>query len=186
MSNENGNGDRPSRPSTPLEAVEARIAARMQAEPLLVGATIPAPEGLEVEEESPITEDDPLSSWKKRVPGKPVTLEQVHAGLIATCEYSEAAIEGGIKMAADVHEVVQTVDLRTQQIAMLTAKVETNSSHTHKVDEELSSANKMLSEVRRDVQFLKDDMREVKETTKKIPAIIDMLGEILARLPEKQ
>jgi hypothetical protein len=140
-----------------------------------------------MEEEEPLSSSDdidPLTEWKRRVPGKAVTLEQVHSGLIATCEYSEAAIEGGIKMAADVHEVVQTVALRTHQIEVLTAKVEVNSAFMNKVDEELASNNKALHEVRKDVQFLKDDLREVRDATRQIPAIKDMLGEILARLPE--
>lgn len=136
------------------------------------------------EDDPPTSSDDPLTAWKRRKPGEPVTLEQIHAGLIATCEYSEAAIEGGIKMAADVHEVVQTVELRSQQIAILTSRLETSISHVHKVDDELADNTKILAEVRKDVQFLKDDMREVKEHSKQIPAIKDMLGEILARLPE--
>ena len=181
------NGEKPSRPSSPLEAVEQRIAARHSEEDALqVGVllTEPSPPMVEEGEGPPSTEDDPLTSWKKRTPGKPITMEQLHSGLIATCEYSEAAIEGGIKMAADVHEVVQTVELRTQQIAMLSAKVETNTTFVHRVDEELSVNNKQLAEVRRDVQFLKDDVREIKAAVGKIPAVIEMLGEILARLPE--
>lgn len=184
------NGEKPSRPSSPLENVESRIAARQAMETLHVeeyASEYPSNySSVSKEEEAPITEDDPLTAWKKRVPGKPITLEQIHAGLLATCEYSEAAIEGGIKMATDVHEIVRTVDARTQQIATLTAKAESTSKFVHKVDEELATNNKLLAEVRKDVQFLKDDVREIKEVSRQIPAIKDMLGEILARLPEPE
>jgi hypothetical protein len=177
MSEHNGNGERP---STPLQNIEQRIVNRTASEREMyaVRPTDPAP-GMD-DDMPPST--DPLTSWKDR--GEPITLERVHAGLIATCEYAEAAIEGGIKMAADVHEIVKSVELRTQQIALLTTKVEINSKHTHKVDDELATQHKVLNEVRRDVQTLKDDMREVKEAVQSVPALKEMLGEILARLPE--
>ncbi len=184
MSDHNGNGDR----LTPLEAVEQRIATRLRLETIPGPLREEGPTSTAEEEPSPITEDDPLIAWKRRTPGKPVTLEQLHAGLIATCEYSEAAIEGGLKMASDVHEVVQTVDQRTRQIAILTAKAESTSAFVHKIDEEMAASNRLLAEVRRDVQFLKDDMREVKALSQQaalqLPVVKDMLGEILARLPD--
>jgi hypothetical protein len=189
MSTKNGNGDKP----TPLEAVEERIAARLATEHVSetlhhVGSS-EHPPGVEEEPISSV-DADPLTAWKRRVPGKPVTLEQIHDGLIATCEYSEAAIEGGLKMASEVHEVAQTVEHHSQQIAVMTAKVESTSAFVHKVDEELATNSKLLVEVRKDVQFLKDDMREVKEisrlSSRQLPAIKDMLGEILARLPEPE
>ncbi len=181
------NGEKPHRPSSPLEVVEQRIAARQAAETVetfQVGSSVPPTVGVEDEEPGPVTEDDPLTAWKRRKPGQDITLEQIHQGLIVMCEYSEAAIEGGIKMAADVYEIVQTVDQRTQQIATLTVKAEATSRFAHKVDEKLASSNKVLAEVRKDVQFLKDDMREVEAHCSQIPAIKEMLGEILARLPD--
>src|ERR1700676_759104 len=99
MSDRNGD-DKPSRPESPLEAVERRITTRLRVETAEANQL----KG-QVEEESPITGDDPLTAWKRKIPGKVVSLEQIHDGLIATCEYSEAAIEGGLKMASELHEV---------------------------------------------------------------------------------
>jgi hypothetical protein len=178
MSDKNGNGDG-DHSQTPLEAVQERIATRLRLETVeVVPMSVPP---------SSSPEEDPLTAWKMRVPGQPVTLEQIHAGLIATCEYSEAAIEGGLRMAADVHEVVKTVDQRTQQIAILTAKAESTSAFVHKVDDELASNNEILKAVRKDVQFLKDDVREIKEysmeSARQLPVIKEMLAEIIGRLP---
>ncbi len=179
MSEQNGNGDG-DHPRTPLEVVEQRIATRLRLETVEVVPSGPPSS----------SEEDPLSAWKMRVPGKPVTLEQIHAGLIATCEYSEAAIEGGLKMAADVHEVVRTVDQRTQQIAILTAKAEVTSAFVHRVDEELASNNEILKAVRKDVQFLKDDVREIKqyalESARQLPVIKEMLADLIGRFPEPE
>lgn len=183
------NGDDHSHERSALDVAEERIAARQSAESeeaLLEGlsaATEPPPSL--AEEEAPLTQDDPLTAWKRRIPGKPVTLEQIHAGLIATCEYSEAAIEAGIKIARDVREVVQTVDERTRQMAYLTTKAEVTSAFAHKIDEDLVRTNETLNAVRREVQFLKDDMREVKEATSHLAAIKDMLAEIIIRIPDK-
>jgi hypothetical protein len=139
-------------------------------------------------EDDEVTDPDPLSSWKRRDPSRPVTLEQLHSGLIATYEYSKVAIEGHIQMAADVRDVVSAVDVRTQQIDGLSAKVESVTVFVHQIDTETAKTSKMLEGVRRDVQFLKDDVREIKvssaEAARQLPVIKDMLGEILARLPD--
>jgi len=173
-----------------LDAVEQQIAA-LQAEEAQEASL----ETLDVEgsphspdvEEAPVSsEEDPLNAWKRRVPGKPVTLEQIHAGLIATCTYSEAAIEATVKMAQDVNEVVRTVDDRTRQIAILTAKMESTNAFVHKVDEELAEGNKLLAGLRKDVQFMKDDLRELKGVPQQLAAIKGMLVEIIDRLPSPE
>ena len=167
MSAENGNG----KPRPDLEDVSPEPTLRVDF------LTDPAP---------PIEDDpDPLSSWKIREAGKPVTLEQIHSGLIAAVEYTKAAIEGTIKMTADLNEAV---DVRTKQINILSVKAESSSQFIHKLDEETAKTAKMLDGVRRDVQFMKDDVREIKvdarQAASQLPAIKELLGEILARLPD--
>lgn len=174
------NGDKPHRPHPTDVAQKSRI--RPESVDVVSDSSIPPPSG---DEPDPF-EDDPLTAWKRRDPNKPVTLDQIHQGLIAVCEVSKAAMESGLKTAADVHELVQTIDQRTHQIAVLTAKVEATEKFAHKIDDEVARNNRLLVEIRRDVQFLKDDMRDVKEQTNKIPAILEILGEILARLPAPQ
>lgn len=147
---------------------------------------------MSVEESSPLSdEDDPLHAWKKRMEGSPITLELLHEGLISLSQFSEAAIEGGIKLAADVNRALPHVQRNADHIKVISAKIETLASkvesistHIHQVDEELAAVHKTLGFVRKDVQFLKDDIREIKEIVQQIPAIKDLLGEILVRLPE--
>jgi hypothetical protein len=128
---------------------------------------------------------DPLTSWRQREAGKPVTLEQIHSGLIAAVEYTKAAIEGNLGMTVDLSDAVV---VRAEQISGLSAKVENLSAFVHKIDEESAKRDKVIDGVRRDVQFMKDDVREIKtdarEAASQLPAIKDLLSEILARLPE--
>lgn len=177
-----GNGDKTPRHSV-LDVVEQQIVA-LQAEEAVEEAV--SGHSHVADDVPPSTEEDPLNSWKRRVPGKPITLEQIHAGLIATCTYSEAAIEATVKMAHDIHEVVRTVDDRTRQIAILTAKLESTSAFVHRVDEELAAGNKILAGMRKDVQFIKDDLREIQGVPQQLAAIKGMLVDILARLPEPE
>lgn len=166
----------------PLTAVRQRIANRLR-KPISI--IPPPPEGSTVEE------GDALFNWKKRIAGGAVTLDQIHIGLIAVVEYSEAAIESGIKMAADVRLVKNTLEAREEQLAVLATRIETAAQLAKKVEEEIAKTNKSLDaseaamlHVRRDVQYLKDEMVEVKDHVKQIPALKELLGEILERLPE--
>jgi uncharacterized coiled-coil DUF342 family protein len=175
MSHKNGGG-KPSRTIRPLEVVEERLSAQETEDP-----STPEVESTE----DVLSEEDPLTSWKRADPDQPVTLEQIHRGLVATSEYSEAAVEAVIKMASDVREISKSVTLCSEQIAILAAKIEVNSNLIDAVDKDLATCNKRISETRKEVQFLKDNMREVVVTVRQIPAIKDMLGEILSRLPDQ-
>ena len=135
--------------------------------------------------EEPDLDPDPLTSWRQRPGGKQVTLEQIHVGLIASVEYTKAAIAGNLKLANELNEALA---VRTEQISGLSAKVENLSAFVHKLDEEGGKTSKVIDEVRRDVRFMKDDVREIKtdarEAASQLPAIKDLLSEILSRLPE--
>lgn len=171
MGDKNGKGDKPDAERTPLEQVAAQIEARRASE-----------EG--VEEAASSSEDDPTHKWKK--PGEPLTLEVLHAGLIAVSQFSEAAIEGGIKMAADLNKALPVIERTSSQVTTIASKVESISSHVHQVDGDVVQLSKTMNTVRRDVQFVKDTVAEMAEPVRQIPALKAMLGEILARLPEPE
>jgi hypothetical protein len=175
--NGNGNGDRP-HARTALETVKEAIEAR-QVEEATTGV-------LSVEETGMPSsiDDDPVYAWKKRSSGDPVTLEVLHDGLIAVSQIAEAAIENGIKIGVNLANISPTIHRNATQIDMLAAKVEANASHINQVDDELARNTEVLNSLRRDVQFMRDDLRQIKGHVESIPAIKDMLGEILARLPD--
>ena len=176
---ENGdNGDKAPAP-TPLDEVKARIEAR-QAEEARSGVVSALDDPFAV---VPASEDetDPLR-WKKREGN--VTLEDLHEGLIAVSQYSEAAIEGGIKMAADLSKALPTIERTASQVTTVAAKHATTAAHVHQVDESVAALAKTMNAVRKDVQFVKDAVAEMQAPVRQIPAIKELLGEILARLPE--
>lgn len=158
------NGGNPDHEPSPLEAVEAKLAAAAEEERSGVVDTV-----------DEAGSDDPARKWK-RLEDKQLTLEVLHQGLIAVSQYSEAAIEGGIKMAADLNRALPTIE-------RLASKTETTSSHVHQVDEDVAKLTRTVNGLRKDVQFVKDTVAEMQAPIRQIPAIKDMLGEILGRLP---
>lgn len=181
MSNKQ-NGDKPHGPEitgTPLEVVEQQIAER-RAEEEQAGLH----SSLDVEEVPLAPEDDPLHRWKHRASGETITLEKIHEGLLAVAQFSEAAIEGGIRMAADIHKALPFVELNAHQLRVVAAKLESTDRHINQVDDELAKMGKAFNGIRKDVQAIRDDMREMSQAARQLPVIKDMLAEILARLPE--
>lgn len=181
MSDDNGNHEKPSR--TPLERVKERIAARIVEER---GSGVMASiEEVSPDDDGPTSDaNDPLYAWKRREDGTSPSLEQLHSGLVAVAEISEAAIEGGINMAADLHKALPAIDKASVQIGVIAAKTEANSKSIDEVDEDLSKLSKTVHGVRKSVQAMQVDIDEIKAHTRQIPAIKEMLGEIIARLPD--
>jgi chromosome segregation ATPase len=178
MSSKNGDGPH----DNPLGPIRARIEERLaEVEAELEPRTGTVPRT--------ITPSDPLSDWKHKGPGNTVTLDEVHTGLIVTSEYAEAAIESGIQNTVALRASVAAANVRNELISGIAAKVEATQVMVHQVDQELANHNKTLDEVRRDVQFLKDDVRVVLPAVESmmgdLRAIKSMLGDILVRLPEK-
>lgn len=178
MSSNGQNGDKPHtlRPPverTALETVQESIEGHRAEE---------AVTGLPTEELGlPSSDEDILYGWKRKE--APVTLDVLHEGLIAVSQIAEASIEAGIKIGSDLRKVLPTIARNATQIDIIAAKVEANSSHVNQVDQDVVNSGKVLDEIRRDVQFLKDDMREVKLALGVLPAIKELLGEILTKLP---
>jgi hypothetical protein len=160
MSGQNGHNGKPDGAErSPLDEVRERIEARQEDE--AKSGIVPALE--------PEPDVDPRK-WKRRVEGQPPTLEVLHEGLVAVSEFAEAAIESNIQNAILVRTIA--------------AKVEANATHTAQVDEGLAKLTTAVQAVRRDVQFIKDAVTEMQGPVRQIPAIKELLGEIIARLPE--
>ena len=158
MSNRNGNGD--SQPATALEEVAERIAAR------------------ESDTDSGPTETD-VHAWKQQAPDATVAqnLARMHNGLISVAQFSEAAIEGGIKMAAEVHKLSSGFVTMTERVGSIVAKTEANTRSADQIDRSFMKTNEELA-------FLKGEVADIKKKVELLPAMKDMLGDILARLPE--
>lgn len=150
--NGNGNGN-PDQDTSPLDAVVTRLTERQAAE-----AANPDPS------------DDPVYGWKQIPVGGPVTLEQLHSGLMAVSQISEAAIEGGIKMAADLKVVLPVLEQLT--------------GHLQELMTELRTVQNTLVSFKRDIQALKDDTRDLADKVHLVPAIKSMLADVLVRLPD--
>lgn len=110
-----------------------------------------------------------MYGWKRIPPGQSITLEQLHGGLIAVSQISEAAIEGGIKMAADLRVVLPFLERLSGQLDELTT--------------ELRAVQGSLNSYRKDIQALKDDTLDLAEKVRLVPAIKSMLADVLAKLP---
>lgn len=164
--NRNGSDKPEARQESPLEEVERRL------------SQVAAEEAGEVEVDS---SQDPVHGWKKR---DSVSLEDLREGLIAVSKISEAAIEGGLKMSADLRRVVGPFQVAYDQIRVLGPKIEANAQVINKVDADLAKMGKDVHQLKKSVQALQVDMQIVKENVSLLPAMKEMLGEIIARLPE--
>ena len=176
----NGNGKKPhaAPERTALEEVTARIEERQAEE---------ARSGVAAGED--IAADESPAQWREI--GKPLTLEVLQEGLIEVATISEAAIEGGIKMASDLQKAMHTqrlnsaaIEQTSSQVKTIASKLEAGISHVHQVDDHVAKLTKTVNVIRRDVQFIKDTVIEMQGPVGQIPAIKELLGEILSRLPE--
>lgn len=168
-SNGNGNGKHPQDlvERSALEEVREAIETRQAEEEALP--------------EIPDSVELPLS-WKT----DPVTLETLHEGLLAVSKISEAAIEQNIETANELKRVLPSIERSAILVEILAAKMEAVHHYTDHVDDDLVRIAKTLKMVRRSVQSIREDVAEMKGPVSQIPALKEMLGEILARLPAKQ
>jgi hypothetical protein len=119
-------------------------------------------------------EGDPLYAWKLVPVGAPITTEQLHTGLLSVSQIAEAAIDMGVHISSDLRLVVQTLPTLEQTVAQLRI-----------LNEQLLELNSLVTKTRREVQFLKDDTRDLAEKVRLVPAIKSMLADVLVRLPER-
>lgn len=117
--------------------------------------------------------NDPLYAWKRSPVGSPITTTQLHAGLISVSQIAEAAIDLGVHISSDLKQVVAVLPVFEQTVAQLRL-----------LNEQVTEMQGTISATRREVQFLRDDVRELKERVELVPAIKRMLADVLTRLPE--
>jgi len=158
-------GDRPSA----LEEVTERLSLATEDE-------------VEDYEPPPEPSEDPVHAWKT----EPPTLDGLKRGLIAVSQISEAAIEGGLKMASDLKKVVVPFQVTFDRVETLVTRTEVNGRAIDKADRDVLALSKDVREVKKAVQGVQVDIQLIQENTSKIPAIIEMLGEIIARLPDPE
>jgi len=166
----NGNGNGSDRPSTPLEEVAERLS--LVAEEEVEESYEPPPEPTE----------DPVHAWKT----EPPTLDGLKRGLIAVSHISEAAIESGLKMASDLKKVVVPFQVTFDRVETLVTRTEVNGRAIDKTDRDVLALGKEVLAVKKAVQGAQVDIQRIADNTNKIPAILEMLGEIIARLPEPE
>jgi hypothetical protein len=159
------------RPSSSLEEVAERLS--LVEEEAADDAYEPPPTAYE---------EDHVHGWKS----EPPTLDGLKRGLIAVSQISEAAIEGGIKMASDLRKVVGPFQVTFDRVETLVTRTEVNARALDKTDRDVLSLAKDVHEVKKAVQGVQVDIHRIAENTNKIPAIMEMLGEIIARLPEPE
>jgi hypothetical protein len=160
--------DRPQRDSSALEEVAERL------------SLVAEEESHEPTETTPESSEDQVHGWKTE---ETPTLEGLRKGLISVSKISEAAIEGGIKMASDLKKVVGPFQVAFDRIGVIVAKTESNATAIDKVDQGVADLARDFREMKKALQGTQVDVHFIKEHTAKIPAIMEILGEILARLP---
>jgi hypothetical protein len=151
-SDNNGNGGAHDSDS-PLEAVVQRVVERQQLE---------AAELVDQTDGQPSEGEDLVHGWKRMTPGQPISLDQLHSGLLSVSQIAEAAIEMGVNITTDVRSIAHSV----AQLA-----------------ETVKALSDLTTGLRKDVHYLRDDVREVQERARLVPAIKDMLTDIILRLP---
>jgi hypothetical protein len=160
--------DRPKRESSALEEVAERL------------SVVAEEEAHESPDTSPEPSEDQVHGWKTE---ETPTLEGLRKGLISVSKISEAAVEGGIKMSFELRKVVGPLQLAIDRIGIIVSKTEANAHTIDKVDRDFVDLAKDFHEMKKALQGTQVDVHFIKEHTAKIPALMEILGEILARLP---
>lgn len=152
--NGNGNGGGNGQQSA-LEAVAEHIAARnLESDPPRYSES----------------ESDPLYAWKSNSAGQPVTLQQIHTGLLSVSQIAEASIEIGVRTSADIKHIASALTETAAQLRSINA--------------DLVALHSIATSARREVQYMKDDLRETADKVAMVPTLKEMLRDVLVRLPD--
>lgn len=130
--------------------------------------------------EDPDNRPDEFSHWKRQA-----NVENLHRGLLEVSSIAEAAVEASLQFRAELRRAVPVIERTTAIVEAMGPRVESTLWLAHKIDDELAKANKTIQELRIAVQGVQTNIDAMKGPIAQIPAIKDLLGEILARLPDR-
>lgn len=97
-------------------------------------------------------------------------MSDLRDGLVAMSNFAEAALESNIRNAAEIRK--------------LTVAVHTLAEHAESNGSEFGAMKKELQQLRMGVFDLKVEADDLRKKVQLLPAMKEMLGDILARLPE--
>lgn len=152
---------------TSLQEVEERIEARNAEE-----------SGTSSDEDN---RPDEFSHWK-RTP----SIDSLHRGLLEVSKIAEASVEANLQIRADLRRALHIMEKTVALDEAMAPRVESTYWLCHKIDGELAEQVKLMHSLRMSVQGLQTDMGYVKDGVGQLPAIKELLLEILGRFPEKK
>lgn len=164
-----GNGNRGRAPkASPLEAVSAHVEQ---------ASADDSDEGY-----GPDAQDsDELHAWASR---EKVSLEDLREGVLVVSKIAEAAIEANITNAASIRKLTGPLQVVTEQVKIIAAKESLTSRSVEQMGTEFSRVSQEVHRLRVSMQGVEVEQRRMREKVDQIPAIKDLLMEILARLPD--
>jgi len=182
MSLGNGNGDDKNgryEPVPRLDQALETVAERIREKAEVMRGLAP--------DEEPLDLDD----WKSSLKTNQEALQKIHQGLVVIAETAEAAVEAMLLVARDQKShmsrsapAIDAVLITKDQIEAIGSKVAVCEAFVNQVDEMVAEDHKTLGLVRRDIHDIKVDLQLMKEQVSMLPAMKEMLGDIIARLPE--
>lgn len=180
--NGNGNGNGNGRESGPnLETTLERVQQRIREK---------AKEVKELGTTDTADSQEDLDDWKAQIASNQEDLRKIHKGLVVIAETAEASIEAVVAVAHEqrLHAQrttapIESITVIREQVQAIGAKTEAVAKYADKTDRILAESRKDLSKIKDEVADIKQDVLAIKEQINEIPALKEMLGEILKRLP---
>lgn len=147
----------------------------------LEAASTQASEDSDEEYVNDAQDSDELHAWASR---EKVTLEDLREGVLVVSKIAEAAIEANIANAGNIRKLQGPLQLVTEQVKIIAAREALTSRATEQIGTEFSRVSQEVHRLRVSMQGVEVEQRLMREKVDQIPAIKDLLMEILARLPD--
>lgn len=131
-----------------------------------------------------------LDDWKSTIVSNQEDLRKIHKGLVVIAETAEASIEAVVAVAQEqkyhaqrITAPIESISVLREQVAAIGAKTESVLKFADKTDRILAETRKDTAQIRREVTEIKQEVLAIKDQISEIPALKQMLAEILTRLP---